>query len=253
MKISEIKVPTFYETDPEMWFIVLEAQFTAKSITADKTKFAHVISNLNCQTAMQVKDILKSPYETGHYDKLKRALITIYAETATEKLRKLLSNAEMGDKKPSQFLHDMRSLADNRVGDDLIKSLWIQRLPATARAVLSAKDDDLDTLAKMADSMWEVSDRFCIAGVKTDDTVTACLEKISTTLSKLSDRMDKLERNEHKSRRDATPHRNTLRDKSKQRDQSESKKEYEQCWYHYKYGDDAKNCREPCKFSQPKN
>lgn len=243
MQVSEVKMQPFYENDPELWFMIVEQQFATKRITSERSKYAHVVSNLNCNTAIQVKGIIKASYVDGHYDRLKQALIAIYAETATEKVRKLISNADIGDRKPSQFLHYMQSLTDESVNDDFIKKLWIQRLPPTLRAILSTSRDNLETLAKMADSMWEVTDRFTISSVKREEDT---LEKISKKLDDLSERLSLIENGNRKSRRDATPHRRASTSKSQARDNDDNK--HDKCWYHYKYGEKATKCRSPCKF-----
>lgn len=249
-----VKMQAFYENDPELWFTVIESQFSARKITSEKTKFLQVVGNLNCNTASLVKDIIKTPFADGHYEKLRDALIAIYAESSVEKFQKLISNTEIGDMKPSQFLHHMRSLADNTISEALVKQLWIQRLPTASRAVLSASGDELDNLAKMADKMWEVSDRFNISSVAAGNTnENAYIDKITKVLERLTSKVDALERKEHVSRRDSTPHNNRNRSNSRQSNKSVGKSEHELCWYHYKYGNEAKNCREPCKFTKTKN
>lgn len=251
-QVTEVKMQAFYESEPELWFIVVESQFAARKITNEKTRYSHVVANLNCATASQVKDLLKTPFAEGHYEKLKQKLISIYAETASEKFRKLISNADIGDKKPSQFLSYMKSLADNSITDDFIKKLWIQRLPAASRAVLSASKDNLDDLAKMADSMWEVSDRFSMNAIKVEkDPLESKIDKLASTLEKLAQRINGIDKKEHISRRDSTPHKNRSRSKSMQsRDSSSSSSStHELCWFHHKYGDAAKKCREPCNFN----
>lgn len=244
-----VKMQAFYENDPELWFTIIESQFAARKITSEKTKYMQVVANLNCTTAALVKDVIKIQFVDGHYEKLKSALVAIYAESSVEKFQKLISKTEIGDMKPSQFLHHMKSLSDNTITDEFIKQLWIQRLPASSRAVLSASNDTLDNLAKMADKMWEVSDRFCVASVENGK--KSSMEKVIDALEKLTNRIGALERGEHKSRRDVTPSRN--RSKSRQRSKSEQKSEHENCWFHYKYGDKAQKCREPCNFSKQKN
>lgn len=184
---TQVKMQAFYESDPELWFMVVKSQFDARKITKEKSRYLHVVANLNCATATQVKDIIKSSFVDGHYEKLKNALISIYAETSTEKFRKLISSAEVGEQKPSQFSHLMKSLADKSITNDFIRKLWIQRLPSTIRAVLSASNDTLDNLAKMADQMWEVSDRFAISSIKSEEK-SSTLEKIVHAIDKLTDK-----------------------------------------------------------------
>ncbi|KMQ82107.1 retrovirus-like pol polyprotein [Lasius niger] len=64
---------------------------------------------------------------------------------------------QLGDRKPSRLLLEMRSKASSQIGDDILKSLFLQRLPTTVQQIL-AISDDLDKLAKMADGIMSASD-----------------------------------------------------------------------------------------------
>ena len=45
-----VKVPTFWPTRPEVWFFLLESQFTTKNITADDTKYQDAVQGLDKTT-----------------------------------------------------------------------------------------------------------------------------------------------------------------------------------------------------------
>ena len=42
-----IKIPPFWPSDPMLWFMLVEAQFVLRGITAQLTKFHHVLANLS--------------------------------------------------------------------------------------------------------------------------------------------------------------------------------------------------------------
>ncbi|CAB0007759.1 unnamed protein product [Nesidiocoris tenuis] len=53
----------------------------------------------------------------------------------------------------------MRELANNRVSEEILKTLWLQRLPANVQGILSVgADPNLATLAILADKILEVCD-----------------------------------------------------------------------------------------------
>ncbi|KAJ8914237.1 hypothetical protein NQ315_003602 [Exocentrus adspersus] len=58
-------------------------------------------------------------------------LIKCLSDSSTQRVRKLLESEELGDRTPSQFLRQLRNLAGNNVPDDFIKTLWMNRLPAS--------------------------------------------------------------------------------------------------------------------------
>ncbi|GFY41395.1 hypothetical protein TNIN_416761 [Trichonephila inaurata madagascariensis] len=45
----------------------------------------------------------------------------------------------LGDRRPSNILRQMKSLARNSISDEVIKSLWLHRLPTQTQAILSIK------------------------------------------------------------------------------------------------------------------
>lgn len=144
----------------------------------------------------------------------------------------------------------MKEQAGNTVSDEFIKGLWMQRLPEIVRQILSASNDDLNTLAKMADQIYNSTDNrfntFSVSDSK-KPTLESLFEKIDEKLDKLNTRLNRIESGAHKSRRDNTPN-------SRNRSKSNNK-DTEICFYHERYGEDAKKCREPCVFKnqQQKN
>ncbi|GBL90966.1 Transposon Ty3-I Gag-Pol polyprotein [Araneus ventricosus] len=51
----------------------------------------------------------------------------------------------------------MRNLAAGNIVDDVLKSIWMQRLPTSIQQILSVSKDSLDGLAQIADKVNEVS------------------------------------------------------------------------------------------------
>ncbi|GFY53803.1 uncharacterized protein K02A2.6 [Trichonephila inaurata madagascariensis] len=63
---------------------------------------------------------------------------------------------ELGDRRPSDLLRQMKSLAGSSISDELIKSLWLQRLPQQTQAILSISKDSLNNIAEMAAKIMAV-------------------------------------------------------------------------------------------------
>ena len=67
-------------------------------------------------------------------------------------MRRLLEREELGDRKPSCFLRHLRGLAGPVVPDDVLRPLWLGRLPVETQKILASQTSStLDNLASLAD------------------------------------------------------------------------------------------------------
>ncbi|GFQ96066.1 hypothetical protein TNCT_579691 [Trichonephila clavata] len=62
----------------------------------------------------------------------------------------------LGDRWPSQLLQEIRTLASRKITEDVLKVLWLQRLPVAMLQILSICNEDLTGLTKVADKIFEV-------------------------------------------------------------------------------------------------
>lgn len=160
-----IKPPVFCKEQPDLYFIQMESQFAVAGITVDQTKYHHVISSLEGQYLIHVADIVRNPPATEKYNAVKNALINEFADSGRKKLRKLIKEIELGDLKPSQLLKRMKDLANGKMDDDAVKSLWIERLTENIRSVITIVDGDSAAMALQADKMIEMQNFSSVSSV----------------------------------------------------------------------------------------
>ncbi|KAK4881012.1 hypothetical protein RN001_004331 [Aquatica leii] len=228
-----MKIPPFWASDSEMWFAQVESHFRISGISSDETKYGYITSSLKTKYACEVRDILTKPPQTNRYETLKTELIKRLSATHEQRMRQLLEREELGDRKPSQFLRHLQALARTSVPDDLLKPIWTSRLPQNTQAILAVqKGANIAGSAELADAINATTPQHVYA-VQPNDAIQEALIKLAAEIAELTMRGRPTEREKptnRKSSRSRTP-----------------KKEYDTCWYHFRFGKGARNCRLPCK------
>lgn len=250
-----VKLPDFWKNDPNMWFAQAEAQFSLAQITKDETKFWHIIAKIDQSVICHVSDLVSNPPNENKYKATKDRLIARFALSPQARLEQLLSSCDLGDFRPTHLLARMSEVATGlNVDDNLMKMLFLQRMPANVRAVLAISDGSLVKLAEMADKMIDssgsnisavtVSTREQVA-VNTVDTALTT-SKHSADFAYLKEEIEVLTAEVRRLK--SGPIRSRSRSVSRSRSSNDSI-----CWYHRKYGGKAEHCREPCSYNRTKN
>ena len=92
-----VKLLPFWPDKAALWFAQAEAQFLLRGITADKTKFAHVMTMLDSSTAEYAMDLIRTPPDEDAYGALKARLTGAYAISEDERAERLLNMNGIGD------------------------------------------------------------------------------------------------------------------------------------------------------------
>ncbi|KAL1487842.1 hypothetical protein ABEB36_015492 [Hypothenemus hampei] len=240
-RIEAIMLPQFWIQDPKLWFTKVEAQFRLNQIRNNATKVNHIIAVLDPTILMHVSDILHA--DDLQYETLKETLLKRLTESQESKLRRALMGINMGEKKPSQFLRELRALVGESATDPLLKEMWIQELPQHIQSILQISEGDLDKLATIADKLMAMQNLNSKGVFATHTEKLPNTTSLEAQISALSDRLQNLERTRGRSNS-----RNRDRSRNFRRSASRTKKQYDKCWYHYKFGALAKKCIQPCNF-----
>lgn len=239
------KLPSFWADKPAVWFAQAEAQFAVNRITVERTKFDYVVAQLDTRVAAEVEDVITGPEANRTYTKLKETLISRLSLSEEKRVQQLIRDEEMGDRKPSQFLRYLRSLAgaSTAVSDALLKQIWLQRLPSNASAILTSQPAlDLDALSTLADRIVEVAPPpvpaiLAVSGKSNSDLMTELIKKVAdlqTQCASMTSRDKRDDRSRDRSR-SRTPARHPPSN---------------MCWYHDKWAEKARKCTPPCNYKQ---
>jgi DNA-binding transcriptional MerR regulator len=157
VRTASMKLPAFWRRDPKLWFSQIEAQFHSHLVRSDTSKYYAVIAALDCSTLQPVSNIIANPPATGKYDAVKKTLIDSYSDSREQQIRKLLKELDLGDRKPSELLREMKTLASDHVDDQMLQTLWLHRLPLNVQLLVSASDGvPLEKMASIADKLVEI-------------------------------------------------------------------------------------------------
>ena len=209
-----LKLPPFWTTQPRSWFTQAEAQFIIRGIVNDDTKYYYILASLDQDTAARLLDLLENPPAEGKYQAIKAILLDTFGLSELERASQLLHIHPLGAAKPSELMNEMLALLVNHPPCLLFKQLFLQRLPEDIRTQLIAvKHENCRAMAKQADLFWSA---------KVVATTTNALEEREETNSVFSK-------------------------KKPSTSQPNFKSKY--CFYHWKWGKEAKRCQNPCAWS----
>ncbi|CAL8077227.1 unnamed protein product [Calicophoron daubneyi] len=255
-----IKIPEFLPTDPELWIGQLELQFTTLGITNQADKFAYLAANLPATLVVEVRDIVLHPPTERPYDTLRTAILQRATPSQESRLRQLLEGLQLGDKKPSQLLRQMRALAGPTIGpnESLLRQLWLQQLPPTVQPITCMLPDDLaldkvaEAVDKAIDAMRPEVHQMTQETVHPSTSATSENADTSTILQQIYRGINQLTTEIR-----ASNARQRSRSRIRNNRPGSPRRRYSSatgiCWYHFKFGPKARKCASPCNYKSPEN
>ena len=234
------KAPPIWKQDVGLWFLQVELSFRTAGITQSETKFHHIVASLDLDVLSCARDLVQSPPAVDPYSALKERICQQFAQSENSRIRALLESSELGDLRPSQLLERMKNLADGKVPDEFLKTLWMRRLPLSIQQILSISKDTLSDLAHIADKINEVS------GMVPQVTAVSSEEQ---TLHDMRNRISVLESSVARLKWQKGQKERGGRSRSRSATQESNGRKHKYCWYHFKFKEKASKCVKPCDFS----
>lgn len=261
-----VRAPPFWKEDPALWFRQLESQFYTNAITVSETKYHIAVAALDTSVISQISDLIMNPPDLEKYEALKSRLQSQFADSEDHRLKKLLGSLDLGDKKPSHLWREMKNLAGNRMNDNLLRSLWLNRLPTQTQAILSVDDGEISRLLVLSDKLHEIVGMgSCVSSISSASANTVSesssslstsnsplLEQLCMQMSSLTQQIASLTMNNSNSRdNNSYQHRPRSMSRSADRRRLSSRSASriaQHCWYHNNFGNNAKRCVKPCSY-----
>jgi hypothetical protein len=237
------------------WFDQAEAQFFFAGVNSEKTKFFHVITQLDHRYAAEVEDIFISPPERDSYTTLRTELVRLLSPSREQRIRQL-PTFEMGDRKPSQFLRHLRGLVPD-VPEDFLYTIWSSRLTRNIQTILAGQQEcSLDAAARCADRISEVAPQPALASVGPPPNTTLLqeIEDLSRQVAALSNEQNRLRTSSREpcpSTRHPGPGPRNRRLNSRSASRGDTVHTHR--WYHCRFGAKAQKCMPPCAYQKQRN
>lgn len=238
-EFRKVRLPSFWQKNPRLWFAQLESEFVFYRIKSDNVKYSAVVRHLDESAMLAVADVIENPPELERYVALKNALIARFTDSEEKRLRLLIAGVELSDRRPSEMLRELKQLSGGCVTDNVLQTLWLQRLPSRVQETLAVVEGvSLDKMAELAD---KVSDRNNNALVAAAELPANAQDQ---TLAQLVKKVDALSMRQRRSRSRSRHHEDKRRQRSKSKERTESTKGF--CYYHKRFGAEARRCTRPC-------
>lgn len=245
-----IRMPTVSNTHIEAWFKSMDHWFNASGIFLDEQRYDTVLAAIDPSVLDQLTDKLLTAPNDRKYAFIKTILISHFADSEQRKLNRLLSEMPLGDKRPSELFHEMRQVAGNVLGEAALKGLWVQRLPESARATVTASSGTAAEFTKIADSIIDALNARPVNQVTASPLneiaeLKAVIAELRTQINSFPQRSRS--RSRHSSQRQRTPANSVSNHSQNTNANADGNSDPTLCWYHQKYGPNARNCRSPCR------
>ncbi|CAE1255955.1 unnamed protein product [Acanthosepion pharaonis] len=247
-----LNIPAFNTTNTKSWFVQIQALFDAKRITSQRTRYCYLVEKLPADIVEEVMDLLENVPDDNPYDRLKEAILKRTSASNEAMLRNLFTQVELGDRTPSQLLRHMRTLlGDNKMSENIMRSLWLDKLPTTTTQILAPMTEETQTekLADIADRIHESFRSRRVNSIQPQPAQQRDREfnDLKSTVERLSIQLQGLLQKDRQYRRDKCP---GYRKRSFSRGRTDNRNRKDEiCYYHKRFGPEARRCTHPCSFN----
>ena len=145
-KLSDRKVPDFWESKPEEWFRIFDAHLAFFN-PSEEACFNTLLPLLTPAALSKMTPILRVPGRTP-YTTAKTTLLKHFAKTPRDLVRELRELRSLGDNTPSEILAHIRGLMPDP--DVMFEVVLLDLLPPNARDA-ALQHSTLDAMAAAAD------------------------------------------------------------------------------------------------------
>ncbi|XP_022175535.1 uncharacterized protein LOC111037322 isoform X2 [Myzus persicae] len=147
--------PLFYVKNPKGWFNQFESKILAADLVEDLSVYYDLLKELNSHDILCcILDVFQNMSMVNKYMYFRSHLLKKISEQ--ERHMELLSDLKLEDKCPSFLLNEMKQLTDDKLLEQNLQRLWLQKLPPQIRDILLLSSDSLSSLSLLADNIKDL-------------------------------------------------------------------------------------------------
>lgn len=98
-KITQIKLPQFWRSNPALWFDQAELKFRRAKIRTDRGKLEEILCQLDPEFVLAQADFFTLPVEEQTYEAFKKRLIAQNTDSESKRVQLLLQELNLDDRK----------------------------------------------------------------------------------------------------------------------------------------------------------
>lgn len=249
---ARLQMPQFNEANMENWFYLLDFYFRAVGIAQDDRKFNTVCSQLPPGRITEFRQIIDNAPAEAKYDYLKEQLLILMGTSRQKRLRQLLHEMQLGDKRPSQLYYEMLLKSEGILTESILVDLWTSRLPPSVQTAVIICSGSAKEKTKIADSVFENIELTHVNYVSSA-TADPNIEQLRAAVSNLTHQVQRIAASVPSQRRGIRLGGNRESTDEGQGQSRDKDFQFDTCWYHRTFGVRATNCRPPCRFRQVQN
>jgi hypothetical protein len=245
---QQIKLPPFWPEDPVSWFRLVEGQFALRNMADLITRYYHVLAVLSADSVRLVRHVLHGETGPDSYDQLRASLLASHSLSNYQKMEHMMQLPPLGDRKPSVLLAEMLEFCPAGESSTAVFAfLFLQRLPREIRVLLSEDNPaDMRAIADKADRLIAMhvpqSHNTC-AAVAAEDR----LEEPGVVAAAQASGGRRGKGNKRPQQKAPLGRRIDL---SKRGQEQAAGLRTSMCYYHAKFGEQAKFCEEGCVWPE---
>jgi len=253
-------LPIFDINNFNLSFLKLDNYFQTHKISDEKNKFSTLINLIPPFTFPHLIEnaLLHSDSEETPYTTLKKKLLNETQPTTNEQYLKLLHTTQARTLSPKNFLLDLQMKApSSEKNGSLLKHLFLANQEPAIRMVLATMPDKtLNEMADTAERMWQASNDASNSSVNTvtkNSEIQELKEQISSLAKTIDDmKMASITQVDFKKQTPMFSSRKMPTPGSGWNNNKRYSQTYEICYFHKKFGKEARKCEPYCRYFKDK-